>query len=53
MSRRIPGSRGHRAARAKLARMDRRVVHLRRQVWHQLTAELAATYSEVVVPESA
>jgi putative transposase len=51
MSRRIPGSRGHQAAKAKLARMDRRTVYLRREAWHQLTTELSATYSEIVVED--
>lgn len=51
MSRRIPGSRGHRAAKTKLARMDRRAVHLRQQAWHQLTHELTSTYGEVVVED--
>jgi putative transposase len=42
LSRRIPGSRGHRTAKAKLSRLDRRCVHLRREAAHQLTTELAA-----------
>ena len=51
LSRRIPGSNGHRAAKAKLARLDRRVVHLRREAAHQLTSWLAGTYSEVVIED--
>lgn len=51
LSRRIPGSRGHSRAKTKLARMDRRAVHLRREAWHQLTKELAATYGEVVIED--
>jgi putative transposase len=51
MSRCIPGSRGHRAAKAKLARLDRRAVHLRRETWHKLTTEMTATYSEIVVED--
>jgi len=51
MSRRIPGSIGHRAAKAKLARLDRRAVHLRREAAHQLTSWLAGTYSEVVIED--
>jgi putative transposase len=51
LSRRIPGSVGHRAAKAKLARLDRRAVHLRREAWHQLTHQLAATYSQVVIED--
>ena len=46
---RIPGSQGHDAAKAKLASLDRRCVHLRKQASHQLTTMLADTYSEVVV----
>lgn len=37
LSRRIPGSHGHRAAKAKLSRLDRRCVYLRREATHQLT----------------
>jgi len=51
LSRRIPGSHGHRAAKAKLARLDRRAVHLRRESQHQLTTMLADTYSEVVIED--
>jgi putative transposase len=51
MSRPIPGSIGHRAAKAKLARLDRRAVHLRREAAHQLTSWLAGTYSEVVIED--
>ena len=39
LSRRIPGSRGHRAAKAKLSRLDRRCVHLRWEATHRLTTE--------------
>ncbi|HXP32752.1 MAG TPA: IS607 family element RNA-guided endonuclease TnpB, partial [Acidimicrobiales bacterium] len=51
MSRRIAGSRGHRRANAKLARLDRRAVHLRREQWHQLTHRLVREYHEVVVED--
>lgn len=51
LSRRIPGSRGHRAARAKLARIDRRAVHLRQEAWHQTTTWLVNSYSEVVIED--
>ncbi len=51
LSRRIPGSRGHRAAKAKLARLDRRAVYLRRETYHQLTRWLVDTYSEVHVED--
>ncbi len=51
MSRRIPGSRGHRAAKTKLAKLDRRAVNIRRDSWHQLTTMLASTYGEVVIED--
>jgi putative transposase len=51
LSRRIPGSRGHRRAKAKLARLDRRCVHLRRESVHQLTRRLVGTYGEVVIED--
>ena len=51
VSRRIPGSRGHRAAKAKLARLDRRCVHLRLESHHQLTRWLVGTYGENVVED--
>jgi putative transposase len=51
LSRRIPGSRGHRRARAKLARLDRRCVHLRREAIHQLTHQLVGTYGEIVIED--
>jgi putative transposase len=51
LSRRIPGSRGHRAAKAKLTRLDRRCVHLRREAAHQLTTELAGTYGHLVIED--
>jgi len=47
----IPGSHGHRAAKAKLARLDRRAIHLRRESHHQLTTMVADTYSEVVIED--
>jgi putative transposase len=49
LSRRIPGSHGHRAAKAKLSRLDRRCVHLRREATHQLTTELAGSYGHLVI----
>ena len=49
LSRRIPGSRGHRAAKAKLSRLDRRCVHLRREATHRLTTELAGSYGHLVI----
>ncbi|MEW2483740.1 IS607 family element RNA-guided endonuclease TnpB [Mycobacterium sp. NPDC049093] len=51
LSRRIPGSRGHRAAKAKLSRLDRRCVHLRREAAHQLTTELASSYGHLVIED--
>ncbi len=51
MYRRIPGSRGHKAAKAKIALLDRISVHLRQEAWRQLTHWLAATYEEVVVED--
>jgi putative transposase len=51
LSRRIPGSRGHRAAKAKLSRLDRRCVHLRREAAHRLTTELAGRYGHIVIED--
>ncbi len=51
LSRRIPGSRGHRAAKAKLTRLDRRCVHLRREAAHRLTTELAGAYGHLVIED--
>jgi putative transposase len=51
VSRRILGSRGHRAAKAKLARLDARCVHLRLESHHQLTRWLVDTYSENVIED--
>ncbi|MHB1854438.1 MAG: IS607 family element RNA-guided endonuclease TnpB [Acidimicrobiales bacterium] len=51
MSRRIPGSLGHGRAKAKLARLDRCVVHIRQDSWHKLTTELVSTYGEVVIED--
>jgi putative transposase len=51
MSRRIPGSRGHQRAKAKLAALDRRCVNLRQHASHQLTTKLAATYGQIVVED--
>jgi putative transposase len=51
LSRRIRGSRGHRAAKAKLSRLDRRCVHMRREAAHQLTTELAGSYGHIVIED--
>jgi putative transposase len=51
LSRRIRGSRGHWAAKAKLSRLDRRCVHLRREATHQLTTELAGAYCHIVIED--
>ena len=51
MSRRIPGSRGHTQAKAKLATLDRKCVNQRRQAHHTLTSMLASTYGEIVIED--
>jgi putative transposase len=51
LSRRIPGSRGWTAAKTKLARLDRRCVHLRREAAHQLTTTLADRYGHIVIED--
>ncbi len=51
LSRRIPGSRGWMSAKAKLTRLDRRCVHLRREAAHQLSTELAGSYGHVVIED--
>jgi putative transposase len=51
LSRRIPRSHGHRAAKAKLTRLDRRCVHLRREATHQVSTELAGTCGQVVIED--
>ena len=51
LSRRIPGSRGWNTAKAKLVRLDRRCVHLRREAAHQLTTELAGAYGHIVIED--
>ncbi len=51
LSRRIPGSIGYRSAKTKLAALDRRCVHLRREAAHRLTTELAGTYGCIVVED--
>jgi putative transposase len=51
LSRRISGSRGHRRAKAKLVRLDRRTVCVRREAIHQLTRWLVDTYGEIVIED--
>jgi putative transposase len=51
LSRRIPGSRGWHHAKAKLAHLDRRCVHLRREAAHRFTTELAGTYGHLVIED--
>jgi putative transposase len=51
LSRRIPGSKGWRQAKAKLARLERRCVQLRREAAHQLTTELAGAYGHLVIED--
>jgi putative transposase len=50
-SRRTVGSRAHRQASAKLARLDRRAANLRTNHIHTLTTTLARRYSTVVVED--
>ena len=51
LSRRIPGSRGHARAKAKLAKLDRKSVHIRRESIHQLTRYLVDNYGEVKIED--
>ena len=51
MSRRIPGSLGHRQAKANSVELERRTVAIRQNAWHEATSELEATYSEVVIED--
>ncbi|MGC8513966.1 MAG: IS607 family element RNA-guided endonuclease TnpB, partial [Acidimicrobiales bacterium] len=51
MVRCIPGSRQHRAAKTKLARLDRKAVHLRRETVHQLTRWLVDNYNQVLIED--
>ncbi len=49
--RRIPGSHGHRQAKAKLVKLDRKAVYVRRESIHQLTRYLVDNYSEVKIED--
>jgi putative transposase len=51
LSRRIPGSRSWKTAKAKLVRLDRRCVHLRREAAHRLTTELAGAFGHIVIED--
>jgi len=51
LSRRIPGSREHARAKAKLAQLDRKAVYVRRESIHQLTRYLVDTYGEVKIED--
>lgn len=51
MNKRIIGSKGHRSAKAKLAKLDRRCVNLRKQASHQLTTDLVRTYGRIVIED--
>jgi putative transposase len=51
MSRRIRGSRGYLAAKAEVARLDRRCVNLRREAAHQITRWLVSTFGQVVIED--
>ena len=46
-----PAQRGWNTAKAKLVRLDRRCVHLRREAAHQLSTELAGTYGHIVIED--
>jgi putative transposase len=51
MSRRIVGSKGWRAAKAKLQAMDFRAASIRKDAAHKLTTDLASTYGTVVIED--
>nr|WP_298342576.1 RNA-guided endonuclease TnpB family protein [Ferrimicrobium sp.] len=51
LSRRIPGSNGYRRAKAKLAKLDRKSVYIRRESVHQLTRYLVDNYGEVHIED--
>jgi putative transposase len=51
LSRRIPGSKGYRRAKAKLVKLDRKAVYVRRESIHQLTRYLVDNYSEVKIED--
>ncbi|WP_298335213.1 IS607 family element RNA-guided endonuclease TnpB [Ferrimicrobium sp.] len=51
LSRRIPGSNGYRRAKAKLAKLDRKCVYIRRESIHQLTRYLVDHYSQVQIED--
>ncbi|WP_298344727.1 RNA-guided endonuclease TnpB family protein [Ferrimicrobium sp.] len=52
LSRRIiPGSNGYRRAKAKLAKLDRKSVYIRRESIHQLTRYLVDNYGEVKIED--
>ncbi len=51
LSRRIPGSHGHREAKAKLVKLDRKAVYVRSESIHQLTRYLVDNYSEVKIED--
>ncbi len=51
LSRRIYGSKGYRRAKAKLVKLDRKAVYIRRESIHQLTRSLVDNYSEVKIED--
>ncbi|MEJ7648619.1 MAG: IS607 family element RNA-guided endonuclease TnpB [Nakamurella sp.] len=51
LSRRIPGSKGYRSAKAKLTAMDRRAVNIRQETSHQLTSMLAGIFGEIIIED--
>ncbi len=51
LSRRIPGSKGYRRAKAKLVHLDRKAVYVLRESIHQLTRYLVDNYSEVKIED--
>ncbi len=51
LSRRIPGSKGYERAKAKLVKLDRKAVYIRRESIHQLTRYLVDNYSEVKIED--
>ncbi len=51
LSRRIPGSKGYRRAKAKLVKLDRKAVYVHCKTIHQSTRYLVDNYSEVRVED--
>jgi putative transposase len=51
LSRLIAGSRGHLAAKAEVARLERTCVNLRKEAAHQITHWLVSEFGQVVIEE--